>query len=110
MSQIPDLDCPQWRKPMRKVCPRCPWWVKVEGTDPQTQQHRSEHMCAIPATFLAMIAVARNTNETTASVQNVRNDAATEREAQIRLLQTQLLRRPALGGVTDPLLLGKQDG
>lgn len=90
VPQRPDnpdgLSCPLWRKPTVKVCRTCTWWVPVAGTHPQTGEPINQHMCAITAQFLASVTVAKHTNETTATVQEMRNEAMAERVAQTRML------------------------
>lgn len=80
------LNCPQFRTATRKVCHKCVWWIPVKGQHPSTGEHIDQWMCAVTAQFLGIVAVARNTNETTATVQEVRNEAAAERRVQARLL------------------------
>lgn len=52
MAQIPrgheNLFCPFWQKPMDQVCHKCPMWVQIRGTDPNTGETiADEWQCSI---------------------------------------------------------------
>lgn len=91
----PGLYCPFWRKDVSKVCHTCAMWVPVSGQHPMTGERIDQWMCAITAQFLATVSVARNTNETCASVQEMRSDHQTERATQARLLGLRPAAQPA---------------
>lgn len=49
MSQIPrgpeGMKCPDWKKPMSKVCHTCPLWMKIPVTDPKTNAEIDDWKC-----------------------------------------------------------------
>lgn len=76
--QIPrgpeDLVCPLHKKPMEAVCHRCPLWVQLRGTNPQTGQEVDEWQCAFTANVLMTIEVANQARQGGAATESFRNE------------------------------------
>lgn len=71
-----DMDCPQWRKPMSKVCHKCPNWIKLAGKHPQTGVDIDEWMCAIPAAVVMIMETANQSRQAGAAIESFRNEVA----------------------------------
>lgn len=66
--------CPLWRKPRSKVCHTCAWYIQVIGKNPQTGQDINEWNCSITFMPLLQIETTKSERETTATVQELRNE------------------------------------
>ena len=54
MTQRPrgreDMDCPFHKKPMSKVCHKCPMWLQIRGANPQSgDEMEDEWICGFVA-------------------------------------------------------------
>jgi hypothetical protein len=56
------------------VIERCAWYVKIEGTNPNTGEFMSESKCAMAWQPLLFIDVSGKLNENIAAVQSLRNE------------------------------------
>jgi hypothetical protein len=84
-EQVPrgpdNLYCPQWKKPMSKVCHTCPWWVKVTMVDPNAKNDLAPALldkwnCAIAWGPTLAVNAGKETFRVAAQVQEMRNEAA----------------------------------
>jgi hypothetical protein len=84
-EQVPrgpdNLYCPQWRKPMSKVCHTCPWWVKVTMIDPNAKNDAAPVLidkwnCAIAWGPTLAVNAGKETFKVAAQVQSMRNENA----------------------------------
>ena len=73
--------CPLWRKPRRKVCHTCAWYIQVLGKNPQTGQDISEWNCSIAFMPMLQIETTKSERETTATVQDLRNEVSKSNDA-----------------------------
>jgi hypothetical protein len=69
-----DMKCPQWKKPMSKVCPTCPWWQQVRGMNPQTGADVDGFDCAMALVPMLIIDNARLQRGTQAATESMRNE------------------------------------
>jgi len=67
------------------VIERCAWYVKIEGTNPNTGEFMCESRCAMAWTPLLMIDGNGKTNETIAAIQNLRNETVKRQDAALAL-------------------------
>jgi hypothetical protein len=76
--QIPDgpdhLDCPLHRRPMAKVCKKCPWWKQIRGRDVNTGSQVDQWDCAISFLPMLMIEAAAQARSGAAATESFRND------------------------------------
>lgn len=78
MVQIPradaGLDCPLHKKPMDEVCHKCPWWTRVIGKNPQTEEVIDDWRCAVALLPMLLIEGAQQTRHAGAAVESLRNE------------------------------------
>jgi hypothetical protein len=69
-----DLLCPQFQKPLRKVCHRCAWYMQLRGEHPQTGQEVDGWDCAMVWQPILLVNAAREVHFTTATVDKLREE------------------------------------
>jgi hypothetical protein len=78
MVQIPHADegptCPLHREPMSNVCHKCPWWTRVMGKDPQSEEIVDDWRCAIAWLPKLLIEGSQQMRQTGAAVESMRNE------------------------------------
>lgn len=81
MAQIPHADegaiCPLHKVDMSTVCHKCPWWTRVHGKDPQSQEIIDDWRCAIALLPILLIENAQMQRQTGAAVESFRNEMVT---------------------------------
>jgi hypothetical protein len=77
MPQVPHanegLICPLHRKDMSEVCHKCPWWTRVMGKHPQTEEMIDDWRCAISWMPVMLVENAQMQRSTAAAVETFRN-------------------------------------
>ncbi len=80
-KQIPrgdeDLICPLHKASCDIVCHKCPWWMQVRGTNPNTGQEIDEWNCAISLLPMLTINVANEARQGAAATESFRNEMVT---------------------------------
>lgn len=71
-----DMDCPLHKKPMSKVCHKCPWWTQLKGKDPQSSAEIDRWDCAIAVLPILNVAVAQQVHQVDGTMQSFRNEVA----------------------------------
>lgn len=61
---------------MAKVCPTCPMWIQIRGTDPNTGQEVDGFNCAIAWGPMLTIENSHKQMQTGAAVESLRNVVA----------------------------------
>lgn len=78
MVQIPHGDegliCPLHKKTMASVCHKCPWWTRVVGKNPQSEEMIDDWRCSIALLPMLLIENAQMQRQTGAAVESFRND------------------------------------
>ena len=102
-TQIPagpaHLDCPLHKKPMSKVCNRCPLWVKLRGKHPQYDSVEvDEWNCSLAWLPMLLIENAQQQRQTGAAVESFRNEVVEETKVPRLLALTKAL---SGGGLPD---------
>src|ERR1700684_4239878 len=69
-----DLDCPFHRKPMVKVCHRCPLWTRMQMQHPQTGEQLDKWDCALAWAVVAGVEAGHRTHQLCAVVEDARNN------------------------------------
>lgn len=65
--------CPLHQKDCSQVCHKCPWWTKVVGKNPQSEEMIDDWRCAVALLPMLLIENAQVTRHTTAAVESFRN-------------------------------------
>jgi hypothetical protein len=78
MVKIPHADegaiCPLHKKDVSQVCHRCPWWTRVTGKNPQSEEIIDDWRCAIALLPMLLIENAQQTRQSGAAVESLRNN------------------------------------
>jgi hypothetical protein len=77
MTQIPHADkgsiCPLHKVDMSKVCHRCPWWTRVVGKNPQSEEMVDQWQCAIAWLPMLLVENSQRQRQTGAAVESFRS-------------------------------------
>jgi hypothetical protein len=77
MTQIPHADkgsiCPLHRTDMSKVCHLCPWWTRVVGKNPQSEEMIDRWQCAIAWLPMLLVENSQQQHQTKVAVEMFRN-------------------------------------
>jgi hypothetical protein len=78
MVKIPHADegpiCPLHKEDMSKVCHKCPWWTRVVGKNPQSEEIMDDWRCAVALLPILLIENAQTQRQTGAAVESFRNE------------------------------------
>lgn len=78
MAQIPHanegLVCPLHQKDVSKVCHKCPWWILLRGTNPNTGEDVDEWKCSIATIPMLLIETANQSRQGAAATESFRNE------------------------------------
>jgi hypothetical protein len=69
----PGKICPLHRKDMSKVCHTCPWWCRIIGKNPQTEEMLDDWNCAIGLLPMLLVENAQVSRGTTVAMETFRN-------------------------------------
>ena len=76
--QIPRAEpgpiCPLHRKDVSKVCHRCPWFVKLMGKNPQSEEMIENWSCAIATLPILLVENAQQSRQAGAAIESFRNN------------------------------------
>jgi len=77
MIKIPHADegaiCPLHKEDTSKVCHKCPWWCRVVGKNPQSDEMIDDWRCSIALLPLLLIEGAQQARQAGAAVESMRN-------------------------------------
>lgn len=68
------ITCPLHKVDVSKVCHICPWWTKVTGKHPQSEEMIDDWRCAVALLPMLLIEGAQMTRQTGAAVESMRNE------------------------------------
>jgi hypothetical protein len=78
MVKIPHADegaiCPLHRVDMSEVCHKCPWWTRIVGKNPQSEEMLDDWRCAVALLPMLLIENAQMQRQTGAAMETFRND------------------------------------
>ncbi len=81
MVKIPHADkgsiCPLYQKDTSEVCHTCPWWTRVIGKNPQSEEMIDDWRCAVALLPMLLIENAQQSRQTGAAVETLRNGLIT---------------------------------
>jgi hypothetical protein len=77
MAKIPHADegaiCPLHKLDTSTVCHKCPWWTRVIGKNPQSEEMIDDWRCAIALLPMLLIENAQQTRQAGAAIETFRN-------------------------------------
>jgi hypothetical protein len=77
MVKIPHADegsiCPLHNKDTSEVCHKCPWWTRIMGKNPQSEEMIDDWRCAIALVPMLLVENSQMQRHTTAAVETFRN-------------------------------------
>ena len=77
MVKIPHADegsiCPLHQKDTSEVCHKCPWWCRVVGKNPQSEEMIDDWRCAVALLPMLLVENAQQQRGTTAAMETFRN-------------------------------------
>ena len=89
MKQIPpgpeNLVCPLHKEKMSKVCHKCPLWVALRGTNPNTGQDVDEWQCSLATLPMLLIENAQQARSAGAATESMRNEIVKRMDRPIQL-------------------------
>jgi hypothetical protein len=75
--QIPHAEkgaiCPLHKKDVSTVCHKCPWWTRLIGKNPQSEEMIDDWRCAIAMIPMLLVENSQMQRQTKASVETFRN-------------------------------------
>jgi hypothetical protein len=69
----PGLVCPLHRKDMSEVCHKCPWWTRIVGKHPQSEEMLDNWQCAVGLLPMLLIEGTQMQRQTGAALETFRN-------------------------------------
>lgn len=82
------LICPLHKADCSTVCHKCPWWTRVIGKNPQSEELIDDWRCAVALLPMLLVENSQQQRATGAAVETLRNGIveAAEQAMQIRRL------------------------
>jgi predicted nucleic acid-binding protein len=78
MAKIPHADegtiCPLHKVDTSEVCHKCPWWTRVIGKNPQSEEMIDDWRCAVALLPMLLIENAQQTRQVGAATETLRNE------------------------------------
>jgi hypothetical protein len=94
--QIPHANegqiCPLHQKDMSTVCHKCPWWTRIVGKHPQTDEMLDQWSCAVALLPILLVENAQQSRQTGAAVETLRNGIIEQAQQAIRQSAVRRLR------------------
>jgi hypothetical protein len=76
--KIPHADegaiCPLHKVDTSEVCHKCPWWTRIVGKNPQSEELIDDWRCAIAMLPTLLIENAQQTRQLGAATESMRNE------------------------------------
>jgi hypothetical protein len=66
--------CPLHKQDVSEVCHKCPWWTRIVGKNPQSEEIIDNWHCAIAVLPMLLVENAQVSRQTGAAVESMRND------------------------------------
>lgn len=77
MAQTPHADegsiCPLHKVDCSTVCHKCPWWCRVTGKNPQSEEMIDDWRCAVALLPMLLVENAQMQRQTGAAMESFRN-------------------------------------
>ena len=75
--QIPHADpgavCPLHKVDCSEVCHKCPWWIRIMGKNPQTEEQMDHWSCAVSMLPILMVDNTAVNRGNTVAMESFRN-------------------------------------
>jgi hypothetical protein len=101
MQQIPHAQggqiCPLHKEDVSEVCHKCPWWTRIVGKNPQSEELVDNWHCAIAMLPMLLVENAQVGRSTGAAMENFRNDIVASATEAISVAVQMANARPLLG-------------
>jgi hypothetical protein len=95
MAQIPHANegavCPLHKVDTSTVCHKCPWWTRVIGKNPQSEEMIDDWRCAIALLPMLLIESAQQTRQAGAAIETFRNGVVAGVAEAVNLQQGRLI-------------------
>lgn len=65
--------CPLHKVDTSTVCHKCPWWTRVIGKNPQSEEMIDDWRCAVALLPMLLIENAQQTRQAGAAIEKIRN-------------------------------------
>jgi hypothetical protein len=65
--------CPLHKEDVSKVCHKCPWWTKIVGKNPQSEEMIDDWRCAVAMLPMLLIENAQMTRQGNSALETFRN-------------------------------------
>ena len=65
--------CPLHKQDVSEVCHKCPWWTRLIGKNPQSEEMMDGWQCAIAMLPMLLVENAQVSRQTGAAVETFRN-------------------------------------
>ena len=99
--QIPQAQagqvCPLHQKDVSEVCHKCPWWTRVIGKHPQTEEMMDNWHCAVAILPVLLVDNTQVNRGTVAAVESMRNDVVASATEAISIAIQMGKARPLIG-------------
>jgi len=78
MVKVPHADegtvCPLHKVDCSTVCHKCPWWSRIVGKNPQSEELIDDWRCAIALLPMLLVENSQQSRSTGAAVETLRNE------------------------------------
>ena len=99
--QIPQAQagqvCPLHRRDVAEVCHKCPWWTRIMGKHPQSEEMIDNWHCAIAILPVLLADNTQVNRGTVAAVESMRNDVVASATEAISIAIQMGKARPLIG-------------
>jgi len=68
------LICPLHQKDMSEVCHKCPWWTRIQGKNPQSEEMIDDWRCAVAMLPMLLVNTAQEVRQGAAAQESFRNE------------------------------------
>ena len=89
--------CPLHNKDVSEVCHKCPWFTRIVGKNPQSEEMVDNWHCAIAALPMLLVENAQVGRQTGAAVETMRNDVVASATEVIGVAIQMSNARPLIG-------------
>lgn len=100
MAKKPQADegqiCPLHQKDVSKVCHKCPWYIQVRGTNPQTGTEMDHWDCSISLLPMLLIENTQQTRQAGAATESFRNEFVRTTENRARAIFATIASQPKM--------------
>jgi hypothetical protein len=89
--------CPLHKQDVSEVCHKCPWWTRIIGKHPQSEEMIDNWHCAIAVLPMLLVENAQVNRGTVAAVESMRNGVIESANEAIGVALQMASGRPLIG-------------